>query len=101
MTRFAAAVVASSLAVSLLALAPRAHAAQPVPGPPITIQRAAGPIALDGDLSDPGWQGITPITQWYETNVGDNVEPQVKNAAWLAYDGTYLYAAFQFEDPHP
>ncbi|MGH7723882.1 MAG: DUF5916 domain-containing protein [Candidatus Eiseniibacteriota bacterium] len=91
--------IAALLPVTLLA--PLAQAAAPTPGPPMAIQRAAGPIELDGDLSDAGWSGITPITQWYETNVGDNVEPQVKNVAWLAYDGTYLYAAFQFEDPTP
>jgi len=78
-----------------------AWAANPQPGPPITIQRAPGAITLDGDLSDPGWQGLTPITTWYETNVGDNVEPQVKNVAYLTYDDHYFYAAFQFEDPKP
>lgn len=89
-------------ALLLIALfASVAHAAAPTPGPPLTIQRAAGPISLDGDLSDAGWQGLPPITQWYETNVGDNVEPQVRNVAWLAYDAAYLYAAFQFDDPAP
>jgi hypothetical protein len=86
------------LAACLPALA---RAADPQPGPPISIQRAQGPITLDGDLSDPGWQGITPITKWYETNVGDNVEPQVKNLAYLTYDDHYFYAGFQFEDPEP
>ena len=89
-------------AVFLIAiLADVAHSAAPTPGPPLTIQRAAGPIELDGDLNDAGWQGAVPISQWYETNVGDNVEPQVKNVAWLVYDGQYLYAAFQFDDPTP
>ncbi|MFI5371239.1 MAG: DUF5916 domain-containing protein, partial [Candidatus Eisenbacteria bacterium] len=86
----------------LLAWSPDdAWAAAPKPGPPLTIQRAAGPIVVDGDLSDPGWQGITPITTWFETNVGDNVEPQVRNVGYLAYDDKFLYAAFHFEDPHP
>jgi hypothetical protein len=76
-------------------------AADPKPGPPLTIRRASGPITLDGDLSDPGWQGADAIMQWYETNVGDNVEPQVKNVAWLTYDDHYFYAGFQFEDPDP
>ena len=84
------------------ALAPRfAHAADPKPGPPLTIARAAGPITVDGDLSDAGWQGIAPVTRWFETRVGDNVEPQVKNEGMLAYDERYLYAAFRFEDPEP
>src|SRR5207253_10024297 len=28
----------------------------PPPTPPIALHRAAGPITVDGDLSDPGWQ---------------------------------------------
>jgi uncharacterized protein DUF5916 len=86
----------------LLTVAPAlAWAADPKPGPPLTIRKAAGPIAVDGDLSDAGWQGIEGITQWFETNVGDNVEPQVKNVAYLTYDDKYLYAGFVFEDPNP
>ncbi|MEO8505979.1 MAG: DUF5916 domain-containing protein, partial [Acidobacteriota bacterium] len=60
-----------------------------------------GAIVLDGDLTDPGWQGATPITTWYETNVGDNVEPQVKNLAYLVYDDHFFYAGFEFGDPDP
>ena len=75
--------------------------AAPVPGTPLTIERARGPIAIDGDLSDPGWQGLQPITTWFETNPGDNTEPQVKNVAYLTFDDHYLYAAFQLDDPHP
>ena len=71
------------------------------PKPPLSIQRASGEIVLDGDLTDAGWQGAQPITQWFETNVGDNVEPPVKNVGWLVYDGDHFYAAFQFEDPNP
>ena len=97
-----AAPFASILLLVLLAGLPTpSWAADPHPGPPITIQRASGAITLDGDLSDPGWQGLTPITQWYETNVGDNVEPQVKNVAYLTYDDKFFYAGFQFEDPKP
>jgi hypothetical protein len=77
-------------------LLPVAHAAAPQPGPPLTISRARGTITVDGDLGDPGWQGVPAVTQWFETRVGDNVEPQVKNEGWLAYDDTYLYAAFRF-----
>ena len=76
-----------------------ARAAAPQPGPPITITRISTPITIDGDLSD--WKGVTPITQWYETRVGDSVEPQVKNVGYLAYDDKYLYAAFDFSDPNP
>ena len=87
--------------LALAACAVSAHAAQPQPGPPLTIVRLNGPITIDGDLSDEGWKGVPAVTQWYETRVGDSVEPQVKNVGYLAYDDHYLYAAFNFEDPNP
>ena len=78
-----------------------AWAADPQPGPPLTIRKAARPIVADGDLSDAGWQGVEPVTTWFETRVGDNVEPQVKNVAYLAYDDESFYAGFVFDDPAP
>ena len=92
---------AATLLLGALCAAPAARAAAPSPGPPLTIHRAGGPIVLDGDLSDAGWQGAKPITQWFETRVGDNVEPQVKNVAYLTYDDDYFYAGFVFDDPTP
>jgi len=95
---------ALTTAGALLALAlPAAPAlgAAPQPGPPLAIVRVSASITIDGDLSDPGWKEVQPISQWYETRVGDSVEPQVRNVAWLAYDDKYLYAAFQFDDPNP
>ncbi len=91
------------LATVALALtsASEVRAADPTPGPPLTIRRVSGPITVDGDLSDPGWQGVEGITTWYETRVGDNVEPPMKNVAYLAYDDEYLYAGFVFDDPDP
>ena len=65
------------------------------------MQRASGPIKVDGDLSDPGWQGATKITTWYETNPGDNVEPKVRNVGRIAYDDRFFYAGFEFDDPSP
>ena len=70
-------------------------------GDPIHMSRAAGPIKVDGDLSDPGWTGATKVTTWYETNPGDNTEPKVKSVGYLAYDDKYFYAAFEFSDPQP
>ena len=69
--------------------------------PTLAIQRARGAITVDGDLSDPGWQGVAAIEKWYETNPGDNVEPAVKNEGYLAYDDSFFYAAFRFQDPSP
>jgi hypothetical protein len=93
--------LAGPLVLAVFFFAAAAHAAAPQPGPPLTIRHAPGPIVIDGDLSDAGWQGADSIRTWFETNVGDNVPPQVGNIALLTYDDHYLYAAFIFEDPKP
>ena len=67
----------------------------------VRISRAAGPITIDGDLSDPGWQGALKLDTWYETNPGDNVTPKVKNVGYLTYDDRFIYAAMEFSDPDP
>ncbi|HEX9669001.1 MAG TPA: DUF5916 domain-containing protein [Thermoanaerobaculia bacterium] len=69
--------------------------------PPLTIRRAAGAIAVDGKLGDPGWEGAARVDTWFETNPGDNVEPKVAHLGWLAYDDRFFYAAFEFADPEP
>src|SRR5438552_3167639 len=85
----------------LVVAAEPARADAPAAGPRLTIHRASGPIVVDGDLGDPGWQGADSVTTWFETRVGDSVEPQVRNVGYLAYDDKYLYAGFRFDDPHP
>jgi hypothetical protein len=65
------------------------------------ISWATGPIEVDGQLGDPGWSGATRVETFYETNPGDNIEPQVKTVAWLTYDDRFFYAAFEFSDPIP
>ena len=42
-----------------------------------------------------------PITDWLETNPGDNIPPKVRSVAWLAYDDDFFYAAFEFDEPDP
>ncbi len=93
---------ATCLAAALLAGSSTLAAAQtPLSGAPIHISRAPGRITIDGDLSDEGWRSATRIDTWYEVNPGDNTPPKVRNVGYLAYDDKFLYAAFEFEDPHP
>ncbi len=73
----------------------------PVGGDPVTVHRAAGPISVDGDLGDAGWQGAAAIDHFYETNPGDNTPPKVRTTAWLTYDDRYLYIAVKCDDPDP
>ena len=90
-----------ALKVAFCCLASGNALAAPHPGPPLTITRVTSAITIDGNLDDAGWKDVPKVTQWYETKVTDSTEPQVKNVGQLAYDEHYLYAAFQFDDPHP
>jgi hypothetical protein len=76
-------------------------AARAAESTPIDIHRSELAIEIDGALGDPGWEGATRIDTWFETRPGDNIEPKVKNVAWMTYDERYLYAAFEYEDPEP
>ncbi|MBV8202291.1 MAG: carbohydrate binding family 9 domain-containing protein [Acidobacteria bacterium] len=90
------------LAAALWGAAQPARAADdPAASPEIRIHRAAGPITVDGDLSDPGWQGAARVETFFETNPGDNVPASVKTVAYLTYDDRYFYAGFEFFDPDP
>src|ERR1700745_1132117 len=92
-------VVVCSLA--WLLIPPRAAGQTALSGDSIHITRASGPITIDGDLSDEGWRGAARVDKWYETNPGDNVEPKMRNVAYLAYDDRFLYAGFEFDEPDP
>lgn len=69
--------------------------------PQLVVHRAAGPITIDGDLSDPGWQGALRVETFFETNPGDNIPAKLRTVAYLTYDDQYLYAAIDCYDPDP
>jgi hypothetical protein len=79
----------------------RPSSADDLRGAAIRISRAAGPIAIDGDLGDEGWDGAARVDTFYETNPGDNVPPKVRTVGRLAYDEKYLYASLECDDPEP
>src|SRR5262249_17517596 len=67
----------------------------------IAIRRAAGPIRIDGELDDPGWQGAAEIREFFEISPGDNLPPKAKTTAWITYDDRFFYVAVRSDDPHP
>lgn len=69
--------------------------------PNIEIHRAQGVITIDGELTDPGWRGATQVDLAYETSPGENSEPAVGTSAFISYDDTALYVAFDCRDPAP
>jgi hypothetical protein len=70
-------------------------------GDTIRISRAAGPIKIDGNLSDDAWRSATRIEKWYETQPGDNSEPPMRNVGFITFDDRFLYIGFEVADPNP
>jgi len=68
---------------------------------PVALVKTTGAITIDGDLSDPAWKNATKFETWYETNVGDNVTPDVRTVGYVTYDSHFLYIAIDMEDPRP
>jgi hypothetical protein len=66
--------------------------------PHLTTRKAAGPIAIDGLLDDPGWQGVPRAENFAEHNPGDQVQPPVATEAMLTYDDTHIYIAYICHD---
>ncbi|MGH7562053.1 MAG: DUF5916 domain-containing protein [Gemmatimonadales bacterium] len=66
--------------------------------PSLTISRAPGKIAIDGDLSDPGWAGAARATNFAEANPRENARPPVESEVWVTYDQTNFYLAFIAKD---
>jgi hypothetical protein len=67
----------------------------------VGIQRAPGPIRIDGELDDPGWVGATRIRGFVEYVPREGSQPPVETEVMLAYDEANLYVAFVAMDPEP
>src|SRR5262249_21156527 len=78
-----------------------ARAQSSLAGETLRITRAAGPITIDGDLSDEGWRTAGRVETFYEVSPGDSVEPKVKTVGYLTYDDRFLYVALDMTDPDP
>jgi len=92
---------ASNLLIFMAMVGAPAAVADEPDVPPLAIHRAAGPIKIDGDLSDEGWKDAVRVDTWFEVNPGDNTVPKVRNVGYLTYDDKFFYAGFEFQDPDP
>lgn len=66
--------------------------------PTLEIFQVAGPITIDGELNDPGWNGAAKATNFSETFPGEKTKPPIETEVLITYDDTHLYLAFIVED---
>jgi hypothetical protein len=64
---------------------------EPKVKPEVTIQRASGPIVIDGYLDEDAWSSAVYIDGFTETFPGDLVRPPHDTKVKLMYDDNYLY----------
>lgn len=86
------------IAVLLAPVCAGAEAFVPNVRPELDVHRAAGPITIDGDVTDAGWRGAARATHFAETFPGDLVKPGVETDVLVTYDDTHLYIAFICQD---
>ncbi len=67
----------------------------------VVVPRVSAPIRIDGDLDDAGWREAARVELRFESNVADNGPPPVATIGLVAYDGAFLYFAFDCRDPDP
>ncbi|MBL8601744.1 MAG: carbohydrate-binding family 9-like protein [Myxococcales bacterium] len=75
---------------------------QPPPPPPVaelTVGRAAGPIAVDGNLNEAAWSNAARTMPFVNTMTGDPAgENDARGSARLLWDDTNLYIGFEVSD---
>ena len=75
--------------------------ATPGSAPMLRIRRVASPdIHLDGNLDEPVWQSIPPVTKLVQTTPVEGGEPSQRTEARFFYDENNFYLGFRcFDDP--
>jgi hypothetical protein len=78
-----------------------ADAAEAVARETLHVERASGPIVVDGVLAEDAWKGAREVERWYQIRPATDAAPKVRSRAWLAFDDRNLYVALELEDPDP
>ncbi|HAR35880.1 MAG TPA: hypothetical protein DCR87_03040 [Acidobacteria bacterium] len=65
------------------------------------IQRTDTPPKIDGQLDDPGWKEIQPVSGFVQYNPLNGAPASEETYVWAAYDDKYLYFAFLMKDSQP
>ena len=68
--------------------------------PSLSVERAPGPIEVDGEFDDAGWVGAVRATNFSEHFPDEATKPPVESEVWITYDDDNFYLAFfAYDDP--
>ena len=65
------------------------------------IQRVFEAPSIDGNLDDPAWSNLPPITDFFQEDPDYMKEPTEKTEVYLIYDDISLYVAARLYDSNP
>jgi hypothetical protein len=65
---------------------------------PVRLKRFDKPPVIDGKLDDEVWQKAAVLSDFYQTNPGDNTPPSYPTDVMIGYDSNNLYIAFRAKD---
>lgn len=65
------------------------------------ITKVDEPPKIDGEINDPCWQRIEPISGFIQYNPINGAPPSEETYVWAAYDEHYIYFAFKLMDSQP
>jgi hypothetical protein len=69
--------------------------------PTLDVHRLVGSIAIDGEVSDAGWQAASHVSEFTSALPIPYQTPGVKTEAFITYDADNLYVAMVAHDPNP
>jgi len=67
----------------------------------INVTRIEKSPDIDGYLDDKCWQGIKPVTGFYQYDPHNGDKPSEKTFVWIAYDKDNVYFGFKMKDSKP
>lgn len=65
---------------------------------PISVPRIETPIAVDGRLDEAGWAAAVTLSDFVQTQPGDNTSPRYPTSVRVAWDDDALYFGFMAKD---
>ncbi|MBI1787622.1 MAG: carbohydrate-binding family 9-like protein [Acidobacteria bacterium] len=63
-------------------------------------QRAAGPVEVDGRISERAWRGARWTSDFVDIQGGSKPRPRFRTRVKMLWDDDYFYIAAEMEEPH-